>query len=341
MFIIREVREQDLEELYKLSEILKLASKVYFLNLPHDKIYLREKIELSIKSFSGNLNDHLLGEYIFVMEDLSANKIVGTSMIVTQHGTQISPHQFFRVKHIEKFSVSLHKGFIHEVLEYGYNSDGPTEIGGLVLDPNYRNHPDHLGKQLSFVRFLYIAMKKRLFKDEILAELQPPLTSSGKSHLWEAIGRKFTNLSYHEADQLSRNNKEFIISLFPEGYIYTCLLNKSARESIGRINPNTRPVEHMLKNIGFKYLSMIDPFDGGPHYGAKVKDIILIQNVKQYPIENAKESHLKQNGLLAVESKDGFLATQSHYEIWENKMLIPLSTLNLLKHPKTVSFIPL
>ncbi len=336
MFIIREVQKSDLHELYNLAEVLKLSSKVYFYNLPHDKSLLDEKINLSIQSFSGKLKNPLNGEYIFVLVDTEKNKIIGTSMIVAQHGTPESPHQFFRVKKIKKHSKSLHIGFIHEILEYGYDTNGPTEIGGLVLHPDYRNSREKLGKQLSFVRFLYIAMHPTHFRDRILAELQPPLTPTGESPFWEALGRKFTNLTYEEADNLSRKNKEFIISLFPEGYIYTALLNTEARQAIGKINQQTKPVEHLLKKIGFKYLNMIDPFDGGPHYGTKISDISLIKNTKEFSHIMPSEKKNNHIGLIGTHSDEGFLAIQTELTCKDDKLLCPESVVSLMNQPKKI-----
>ena len=40
---------------------------------------------------------------------------------------------------------------------------------------------------------------------------------------------------------------------------------------------DTRGVKRMLERVGFKYVNHIDPFDGGPHYEADVKDITLIR----------------------------------------------------------------
>ena len=340
MFVIREVRESDLEGLYELAELLKLSSKVYFYSLPHSYSLLKEKIELSVKSFAGGLDNPLEGEYIFVLENQSENKVIGSSMIVAQHGTEESPHQYFTVKKQEKHSDTLHMGFIHEVLEYGYDTDGPTEIGGLVLDPLYRKHNERLGLQLSYIRFVYMAMRKAAFRDTVLAELQPPLTAGGKSPLWEAVGRRFTNLAYHEADELSRKNKEFIISLFPEGNIYTCLLNTRAREAIGMINPDTLPVKHMLEKIGFHYLHMIDPFDGGPHFGAKTSEISIVKGTTEYPVTEQSDLSTSQNSLVATQSKSGFIAIYTQTQIRDNTAFISPQALDILSHPPTIFVYP-
>lgn len=80
-------------------------------------------------------------------------------------------------------------------------------------------------------------------------------------------------MNYHEADILSRNNKEFILSLFPSENIYQTLLPMEARESIGKVGKETEPVKKMLESIGFKYTFEVDPFDGGPHYRCPLKEI--------------------------------------------------------------------
>jgi arginine/ornithine N-succinyltransferase beta subunit len=71
-FIIRSVRESDLEELLRLSRL------VYFINLPDDREVLKEKISTSVNSFNGNLEDKFKREYIFVIEDTKEKKVIGT-----------------------------------------------------------------------------------------------------------------------------------------------------------------------------------------------------------------------------------------------------------------------
>ena len=66
-FLIRSVRESDLDELLRLSRL------VYFINLPDDKDILKEKIRVSVDSFNGNLEDKFKREYIFVIEDTKNN----------------------------------------------------------------------------------------------------------------------------------------------------------------------------------------------------------------------------------------------------------------------------
>lgn len=280
MFKIRSCKLTDLDDLYELSQ------KVYFINLPRDKKLIKDKINKSLKAFKSPSKDLSLNYYIFVLEDTDVNKVVGVSMIHAQHGTEDEPHFFLRVAHENKYSTTINTGFVHGTLKLGLNMNGPTEIGGLVLHPDYRGHKLKLGKVLSYSRFLYMGLNQDRFKEDIHSELMPPLDSDGNAPLWEAIGRQFMNMNYQEADLLSRSNKEFILSLFPSENIYMALLPIDARNAVGKVGKDTLPVKKMLESIGFEYTSEIDPFDGGPHYRAKLKEISLVKNLRPKLFEN-------------------------------------------------------
>lgn len=315
MFVLRSVDEKDLNDLYELS------GKVIFINLPHDKQIIEQKIKKSLRTFtspSENLEDNF---YMFVLEDIEIGKVIGVSLIHAQHGTEKEPHFFLRVGSEHKYSQTINTGFVHGTLRLGLDTNGPTEIGGLVVDPNYRGNPEKLGKQISFIRFLYMSMYKEKFKPIIHSELMPPLDEHGNSPLWEAIGRRFMNMNYDEADKLSRSNKEFILSLFPSDNIYMTLLPYEARNAIGKVGQDTLPVKNMLEKIGFRYTSEVDPFDGGPHYRARLDQIEPIrksfhlilktkddipENAPEYLIAAPSESHVfkafKSNGIVDGDS---------------------------------------
>lgn len=278
MYILRSAGLEDLDDLYQLSKLM------LFINLPQDRDIIKSKIESSMRSFTKPSKKLWENYYLFVLEDTKAQQIIGASMIHAQHGTEDEPHYFFAVSQENKFSESLNTGFVHGTLKLGLDTDGPTEIGGLILDPNYRKNDKKLGKQLSFIRFLYMGMNPQDFKETIHSELMPPFDSEGHAPLWEAIGRRFLNLEYHEADLLSRSNKEFILSLFPADTIYMTLLPIEARNAIGKVGESTTPVKRMLESIGFKYINEVDPFDGGPHYRAKLKDITPVKDMFEVEI---------------------------------------------------------
>jgi arginine N-succinyltransferase len=278
MFSIREANPSDLDQL------LGLARHLDSVNLPNDRAVLERIIELSRRSFAEKL-DVWKREYLFVLVEPAEARLIGTCMIHAQHGTRKSPHVFFEVAEEERYSETIDRHFKHQCLRIGYNYDGPTEIGGLILLPEYRGRPEGLGKLLSYVRFLYIGLHRDRFRDEVLSELMPPLEPDGTSPLWESLGRHFTGLSYQEADRLSKDNKEFIRSLFPQGLIYSCLLPRHVQAAIGQVGPQTRGVEKMLRRVGFHYAERIDPFDGGPHFTARSDEVTLIKETRRARVQ--------------------------------------------------------
>ncbi len=323
-FLLREVRAKDLQTIFELADTFSL------LNLPPDERIIGEKIKASDKSFRGESASLEESEYFFVIEDIEKKKVIGTSLILAKHGTEEFPHTYFDVKKKERYSKELGIGFIHQVLKLSYDSDGPTEIGGLLVADHYRGRPEKVGKQISLIRFLYMAMHRQRFEDRILCELAPPLSPDGRSEFWEALGRKFTGLPYMEADYLSSQNKEFIKNLFPEEDIYTCVLDAKARYVIGRVGLSTMPAKHLLESIGFKYLNQIDPFDGGPHYGVALKDITLVKKTKQYELSDGKIGIFNTLALVGLDHADGFRGCTSYFELKNGKVVVPETTKSLL-----------
>jgi len=258
-------------------QILALAHHLNTVNLPNDQGHIQRLLDHSKKSFAAEIRNVSHRKFVFVLWDLEEQQAVGTSMIVAQLGRRDAPYIYLDVIDEEKYSRNQDQHFHHTVLRIGFSDKGPTEIGGLVVLPSHRAAKDRLGLLISYVRFLYIATHRDLFQAEVLAELLPPLEPDGTSHLWEALGRRFCNLSYAEADLLSSENKEFIKDLFPGGLLYASLFSKEAQGVIGKVGAQTKGVEKMLKRIGFRYAHRVDPFDGGPHFTAPTDEISLVQ----------------------------------------------------------------
>ncbi|MGK4006715.1 arginine N-succinyltransferase [Sorangium sp. So ce1036] len=332
-------------------QLLHVARHLNSVNLPNNRDAIHEIVAESHRSFSGAIQDPRLRQYVFVLVDLTKGErgtIVGTSMIIAQLGRRGVPYIYFDVLDEEKYSATIDKHFHHTVLRIGYSYNGPTEIGGLVLMPEYRQGPDRLGTMISYVRFLYMAARQELFQEEILAELMPPLEPDGTSHLWEALGRKFTGMSYAEADLLSKKNKEFIKGLFPEGTIYATLLPDDAQRVIGKVGAQTRGVEKLLRRIGFRYAHRVDPFDGGPHFTAHMDEISLVSDTRRAKAGRPlTPSPSDPKGIIALEDPEPpyFRAVTASFreegqrtlaiaeDAWEHLGLKPLSPVWVLPMP--------
>jgi arginine N-succinyltransferase len=263
------------------SELLRLARHLNSVNLPDEPGHITRLLEASEKSFLGQIENPRRRKYVFLIRDLVRDEAVGTSTIVAQLGRRDAPYIYLDVSTEEKYSASTDRHFQHQVLRIGFSYDGPTELGGLIVHPDHRRAEEKLGLLISYVRFLFIAAHRELFKNELLAELMPPLEPDGTSHLWEAFGRRFTGMSYADADLRSSEDKTFIRDLFPRGEVYASLLAKDAQDVIGKVGAQTRGVERMLRRVGFRYAERIDPFDGGPHFVADADEVSLIQNTRK------------------------------------------------------------
>lgn len=283
-------------------QVLELAGYLNTVNLPNDRPHVQRLLDHAEKSFSGAIKSPPHRKYVFVLWDLEKDKAVGTSMVVAQLGRRDAPYIYLDVTSEEKYSKLLDRHFHHTVLRVGYSYKGPTEIGGLVVHPGYRAAKERLGLQISYVRFLYIALHRDLFQTEILAELLPPLEPDGTSHLWEALGRRFTEMSYREADLLSSENKEFVRDLFPRGDIYASVLSKEAQDVIGKVGAQTKGVEKMLRRVGFRYAERVDPFDGGPHFVAQADEITLVEETKK--VRLAGPLAADKHGVLALIARE-------------------------------------
>ena len=321
------IRPAVMRDVAKLEEF---ASQVYFLNLPRETERLKENMVLSTNSFAMKVAEDE-GQYIFVIEDTKTSTVVGTSCVIERHGTVDAPHTFFEVQRREKYSKTLKGGMTHEVLVLGFDDDGPSEIGGLFLDSDFRRFEGKLGKQISMVRFMFIAVHRKRFRNQVLAEMMAPVTKSGKNLLWKEVGQKFINMDYATADRFSRYNKEFILSLFPEGPIYLCMLSPEARESVGMVGKNTVPAKKMLESIGFEYKNKIDPFDGGPHLRAETDDIDPVKTTASCTKMSAGTMSDGEWGLVSVGKNAAFRAAAGKFLSTGDGLIVEQSLFDLLK----------
>jgi arginine N-succinyltransferase len=339
-FLLREATPAD------TSQILRLARLLDSINLPTEKSDLAALIQRSAPSFRGKVKGRQAGVYLFVLEERAPRRIAGTAMIIAKHGTPESPHFYLEMATDQRYSKTLKKMFRHTYLTLRRNIDGPTEVGGLIVDPAFRQSPEKVGKQLSFVRFLYLAMYPDRFEDEVLAEMMPPLTADKESLFWECYGRRVTGLDFREADKLSTKDKEFIEALFPSIPIYTCMLPVEVQEQLGKVGPSSQGAVHLLEKVGLRFLRHVDPFDGGPYYGAKVADVLLVRQFRRYRLvtdRSGREAEATQELLIGWEGAKGFCAVRMNAQPEASVLFCPAETLKALdlKEGMEVGAIPL
>jgi len=332
--------------------LLKLARTVHFINLPADKDIIAEKIARSRASFraaaagseiicSATDESATSGSplFMFVIADPKTNTCIGTSMIIAQMGTPDHPNVSFMLNKKEFFSTDLQTGATHTVAKLHLDTEGKTEIGGLILGPSMRKHPERLGSQLSLVRFHYIGRHREQFIDHMLAEMIAPITPDGRNTFWEHLGRRFINLSYVEADKFCQHSREFMTSLLPREEIYLTLLPPEARQGIAQVGKDTVPARRMLERLGFAYTGRIDPFDGGPHLECETDSISLVRHTESKPFVGSESlTEDDQMGLVSTETRgDDFRAVHAQFRSTDAGVILPDEAVNLLQISAGVS----
>jgi len=208
--------------------------------------------------------------------------------------------------------------------------NGPTEIGGLIVTAAMRGHAERIGKQISWVRFLYIGMHRKRFEDEVLAEMLAPMLPEHGNIFWDHYGRSVTGLSFREADILSARDKEFIRALFPDTPLYTFLLPEEVRASLGAVGENTRGAVRLLEQAGMKFLKHIDPFDGGPYYGAPTHQLLPVQQVSAYALSVGEPTAERTRQYLLACEDDGFRAVRADAEVQRGRLIVRAAALQAL-----------
>lgn len=308
MLILRPVAVGD------LGDLVALAGQLDSANLPQDADFLAERIATSLRSFARDLPDARHATYVFALEDTEAKRVVGTSSIIAKHGREGSPFYWLELSTEERASPELDRRFVHRRLRLRSTEDGPTGVGGLILDPAYRRHPSRCGKALSIVRFAYVSAHPDRFERQVVAEMLSPFEGPGRSLLWDAFGARFTGLPYREADHLTARTKQFIADLFPRDPVYVTLFPEEVQKVIGEPSETSKAALRILKKVGFHSLQQVDPFDGGPYYGAARDAIISVRERRELVLPGAPSAQRDESeggslALLSAEAGRGFRAT--------------------------------
>lgn len=257
MLIFRPVKEDDLEGVYNLA--LKTGGGLT--TLPPIKEKLMEKIRESVKNFH-YLPSKPSGEtYFFVLEEVGTKQIVGTSAIYSKVGG-FQPFWTYEIKTINKTSKQLGVNKKVQYLQVKTEHNGPSEVGTLFLDPEWREGNN--GRLLSLSRFLFVAEFRKLFETSFVAELRGRIDLNGESIFWDCLGAHFFDMPFEKADLMVNDDKSFIDDLMPKHPIYISLLPKEAQVVIGMVHDQSRPAMRLLEQEGFKQIDEVDIFEAGP-----------------------------------------------------------------------------
>jgi len=320
---LRSARRSDLRAFYNLAKLTGGG----FTNLPAEKATLEAKLELSSTGFERDGDTPGDDLYVFMLENVATKQIVGTCQVFGAVGTK-HPFYSYLISTLTQKSAELGKTFRNQTLTLTNDLEGASEVGGLFLHPHER--AGGLGMLLARSRYLFIKGHRERFGDTVLAELRGVMDEGGHSPFWDAIGGRFFDLSFPEADEFNAiHGTQFIADLFPKAPIYVSMLPDSARAVMGQPHPSGKAALKMLENEGFIWDGYVDIFDGGPTVTARTDAIRTIRKAISVRVAD-RDPGPGQSMLLAHGRLQDFVACYGTVEISGDEAAIDAEARKLL-----------
>lgn len=304
MMLFRSARESDLDAIHQLAGHCGIG----ITTLPNDKELLRKRLNWSSTSFKKAVNSPNNEYYLFVLEDPTNSKVVGTSGIEASIGHSL-PFYSYKLSKRTRICHSLNIRSDYEVLSLVNDNQGRSEICTLFLEPAYRHSFN--GMLLSRARFLFMAHYPSRFASLVIAEMRGISDDAGHSPFWDNVGRHFFHMPFADADRLTlSSNKQFIADLMPRNPLYVKLLAPAAQAVIGKPHQSTIPAMNILLHEGFRYNSYVDIFDAGPTIEAPRSQIRTLAASRVLTIKSISDEVSSKRFFLANTKLD-FRATIS------------------------------
>ena len=293
-FLLRAATPQDLDAYERMAR----ASAVGITTLPANRSALAERLERSAQAFASS--DDASGEeiYVFVLEDLAAGALVGTSAITARAGFSDRFYSY-RNEMVVHTSAALETTQRIHTLHLCHDLSGHTLLSSFYIDPAYE---DTLAPQLlSRARLLFIGEFADRFSDRIASESPGLADDSGRCPFWDAVGRRFFEMDYASAERLAGGrHKAFIAELMPQAPIYVPLLPDEAQWAIGQLHPVAELPFSILLDEGFDTETYVDIFDGGPTVDARVAMLKTVRASRRRVLAEAEPAGSAAAGLHLV-----------------------------------------
>ena len=312
-------------------ERIAAASAIGISSLPPDREKLYDKIRASSHAFSTEAD--VSGEelYFFVLEDVASGRIVGTSGIAASagFGDRFYSHRNEFIVHASQELGASNK--IH-ALHLCHDLTGASLLTSFYIEPAFEASVwPHL---LSRARLLFMAEHPKRFADRLAAEFPGVCDEAGRSPFWDAVGRRFFNLDYPQAEQLAGGrSKSFIAELMPQYPIYVPLLPPEAQLAIGQLHRIGELPFKLLMDEGFEADTYIDVFDGGPTVESRVQALASVRANRRLRVQRASDA--VQGGvphLIANTSVQQFRATIADIDPAAAEVLaLPADVIELLE----------
>lgn len=287
-------------------------------NLPANEDTLRGKLARAVASF-GKQATRPGGEFYMLVLDQDG-KATGTAAVFASIGEQFG-FVNYRINREFYYSESTKARVERDVLVPTHDFTDAAEVGSLFISPQARG--GGIGRLLARARYMFIAQSPKIIADPVCAELRGWRAPDGAQPFWNAVGGRFFDMGFEEADAHNAAfGNQFIEDLMPRYPIYVDMLPEDARACLGRPHASAVPALKMLEEEGFAYNNYVDVFDGGPLVDARQAQIRTIRQSKLAALTDIRDEIDGADALLATGAVASFRATKAKAVIEGEKIAI-------------------
>lgn len=259
MFVVRPVEAGDIPALTSLGA----GARPGVHTLPRTAQAVEHAVQRSLASFAAHVDIPSEEAYFFVLESSADRSIAGAAAISATAGASGT---FFAFRNDVIQQVSRDLGISHSVHVLTLCSDltGYSQLSGFYVHDRCQD-----GRQaglLSRARLLFAAIAPQRFRNRFFASLSGMVDVNGRSPFWNALGRKFFNMDFLEAERIieGARDRALIVEMMPHYPVYVPLLPGEAQTAMGQVHGEGELPFRILSEEGFEPDEFIDIFDGGP-----------------------------------------------------------------------------
>ena len=239
--LIRPAMPPDIEDFYELACLAGAG----FTSLPANEALLAERLSSSERAFAGGS-----GVLMLALEDRTQRRVVGCAAV--KPGGRSRPDFL-------NFFVNSNRQDLEPTSRY----DDMTEVGSLLLHPNYRSNG--IGPWLARSRYLLIATDLDRFGRHIFSELRGVVDEDDRSPFYDSVCARHFGCSFAEADdRCARGRQGELNALLPNAPITLGTLSPEAQAVIAKPHAAGMRALDYLKAEGFRFEGVVDLLDGGP-----------------------------------------------------------------------------
>ncbi|WP_420476302.1 arginine N-succinyltransferase [Noviherbaspirillum sp. ST9] len=259
MYVVRPVEAADIPALEAMANVVTPGVHT----LPRTRATIERAVERSVASFTSQPDVPTEESYFFVLQSAEDGTIAGTAAIAATAGASGT---FFAFRNDVLSQVSRDLNISHNVHALTLCSDltACSQLSSFYLRNRVETGDE--AALLSRARLLFAAVAPHRFGEKFFASMSGITDANGRSPFWEALGRKFFQMDFLEAERMieGARNRTLIVELMPHYPVYVPLLPGDAQAAMGQVHAEGELPFHILTDEGFEPDEYIDIFDGGP-----------------------------------------------------------------------------